>query len=84
MEVEETNDGLNDELHFEQRLTKVIMNMPENVRDRFKLLKVISDKRTKTIEKIKELNLKFEKNLRLLFMLKDRRSLKVLVILKNM
>lgn len=61
MEVEETNDGLNDELHFEQRLTKVIMSMPENVRDRFKLLKVISDKRTKTIEKIKELNLKFEK-----------------------
>lgn len=60
MEVETADDKVKDDIHYEQRLSKVIMSMPENVRDRFKLLKVINDKKSKIDEKLRQLNLKYE------------------------
>lgn len=58
---QEVNDKLNTELHFEQRMCKVIMSMPEGVRERFKLLKLLSDRRTKTTEATRQIDLKYEK-----------------------
>ena len=60
MEVETTDDKIQDDQYYEQRLNKVIMLIPENVRDRFKLLKVIGDKKVNTVEKMRKLNLKYE------------------------
>lgn len=60
MEVELPDDNIKDDLYYEQRLTKVIMSMPENVRDRFKLLKVLNDKKHNTVEKLRKLNIKYE------------------------
>ncbi|CAI2375087.1 unnamed protein product [Moneuplotes crassus] len=60
MEVETTDDKIKDDQYYEQRLNKVIMSMPEDVRDRFKLLKVISSKKDNTVEQIRKLNLKYE------------------------
>lgn len=58
---DQVDDKLNTELHFEQRMCKVIMSMPEAVRDRFKLLKLLSDRRTKTVDASKHIDVKYEK-----------------------
>ena len=60
MEVETTDDKVKDDSYYEQRLCKVINQIPEDVRDRFKLLKSIMDKKVDTVEKMRKLNLKFE------------------------
>lgn len=56
MEVELADESVKNDLYYEQRLAKVVMNMP----DKFKILKVLSDKKSKTVDQIRKLNLKYE------------------------
>jgi nucleosome assembly protein 1-like 1 len=60
MEVETADDKIKDEIYYEQRMSKAIMHMPESIRDKLKLLKVLHDKRSRTDELIRQLNLKYE------------------------
>jgi nucleosome assembly protein 1-like 1 len=56
MEVQLADEGIKNDLYYEQRLSKVVMNMP----DKFKILKVLGDKKSKTVDHIRKLNLKYE------------------------
>jgi hypothetical protein len=60
METNIDNDELKTDLHFEQLICKVIMAMPDDVRDRFKVLKLLSDKKTKTSETLRQIEIKYE------------------------
>lgn len=60
MEVTVGDDGVKDDYHYEQRMVKAILSMPPEVQNRFKILKVLNDRKNKTVDQIRKLNLKYE------------------------